>query len=156
MGTSRGGDVCVLVQSQHVKWWLYLPSERQKKTKRGRWVCPLPPLVTAITVINGDQNTQVTQRGLITCLVVSHDWFLLSTPIHHMQELEGTMCICKHLDLCKRLLMLTASFHYGHMVSSDKMVEVSSVLWLCLQTRVTQTCRWRRKAQQGAFCWFKC
>lgn len=47
--------------------------------------------MTAITVEDRDQCTQVTQSWTITYLVVSHQEPRLSTPVH---QLEGTLRLC--------------------------------------------------------------
>lgn len=121
---------------------VFTKQETKKRTTGGSGL--LPPLVTAITVINGDQNTQVTQRGLADHLSGGESSLAptVNASPSDVKAGGGLVCmrVCMHLDVGGRLSKLMASFHCGHLVSSDNMTVVSSVFQLCLQTRVTRTC----------------
>lgn len=115
---------------------------------------PLPPPVTAITVINGDQNIQVTQRGPTDHLSGGESSAAptvntgpsdarVGGRIAYMHA-SGCVCVCVRVPECVWVAFqaLMASFHCGHLVSSDNVTAVSSVFQLCpTDTCVTQTCR---------------
>lgn len=144
--------------------FIYLVRGKQRTTGgSGR----LPPPLTAITVINGDQNTQVTQWRLADHL--SDDESSAASTVNTGPSdarvgrsiayssasgcVEAIVCVCVCADSClcvcicvyvwEAFKALMASFHCGHPVSSDNVTMVcGSFLQLCLQTQcVTQSCR---------------
>lgn len=113
----------------------------------------LPPPVTAITVINGDQNTQVTQRGPTDHLSAGES---SAAPTVNTSPSDARVgggiaymrasgCVCLDLCLCVCFCVcawlafraLMAIFHCGHRVPSDNVTVVSLVFQRCPQTHVS-------------------
>lgn len=132
-------------EEAHIHQRLYLPSEMQ--TEGGFRL--LPPPVTAITVEDRDQCTQVTQKGLDNHLSgreSSEGQAVNTSPsagrnIAFMFVASGCawicVCLCAHMcgwDVSK---VLMASLHSGYLVSFDNVAVVSLVFSPCLQMHVS-------------------
>lgn len=98
---------------------------------------PPPPPGTAITLINGDLNTQVTQPGPADHLSGGESSAaptVNTDPSHARGWREQCVCACIWICVCVCVFawvafkVLMATFHCGHLVSSDNVTEVSSVL----------------------------
>lgn len=130
MGTSRGGR---LYLSEHMKYRLCLLSERQTEAGGSR---PLPQAVSAITVINGDQNTQVTQSEPADHLSGGESSAAPTVNTGPSDARVGGSIACVHLDTCVCICVCVRGFQSADgkfpLWSSEIVTVVSSVLQLCL------------------------
>lgn len=130
-GTGGGGDVSVLVQSQHIR--LYLLCQRQ--TEDSRWVQAAAPTGGCNYHDKSRSEHPLTEDSerVGRSLMWSES---SAAPTVNTNPSDariwicvcGSVFVCLHLCVCGRPLMLMASFHCGHPVSSDHVTVFSSRL----------------------------